>query len=977
MARMALTTFRSRARVVDLLGRQQIADLPTALGELFKNSLDAGAENVYVDWGKEEDRLSIRDDGVGMRETDLLSKWLVVATESKATAREEDRNEWLKYATERQKKNCSFAAHGEKGIGRLSVAKLGRYVVLWSVWGSGEAKTGVFCVVHWHLFQHPTKLFDELPIPYATFKHEPTKNEIIEIFDGFLNSSETQAIEKDEAFTLAKELKYDLEYIRNNFLQKIKLEFNNTGTTFHIGGLSEEVPYLFNREGNSNDIHHEKFQEQIKLYTAFSVFWNPFRRNHERNFTIHPSISSKPIDPDIMKYWEPEDFHNCDHHIEITVEDDGYAHGTLTNYLKEGPEIIEYQMKLPKLPTGATTPGKFKVEIGYLEGNAPLNSGIPNSKRNEINERLKYAGGFCVYMDDVRVQPYGDAGTDFVEFEKRRLKNAGRYYFSMARMFGGVFLTTSENKGLKEKAGREGFIVNGAYKGLRHWICDIFIDLAYTYYGTNSPNKKKKTTFSTKGARQRLIEKSENYIQEVKEAKANLRNVKAKIPVLLDNIRRIIAAEKNSEPGELLGECEKKLQELAKQIEEIESLPGPPIFTNNYEGDVQFGIENYLTERDSTLRELEREYNNYSSIIVHAYTRAKLQEEKISELEDIKTRSENQLLTKLHDLVIDLKEKSKVISTSLENYEKQTVQEIIECRTRIVGNITAKEAINDHTGEKLKLWETSIRHQCRYFHEKILPRIIQMRDDISHLHDNTSSAFMISELSHEIQELKENNSFLTELAQIGLVIETATHEYTNNVIDVKNCISQLLKEKSERVIQLASSLDKSFSIIDEKIRLYNPLIGKRGKEAADISGQIILSFIEGRLPIQKSDIAITSTDAFNNHIWHHVKWPIFLGAIYNIVLNAIYWVSYSISNKKQIRFSVENDHLIISDNGPGINENDLLRIFSPGFSRRRGGKGLGLYIAKTSLKSIGYQLYCSDSQTISGLEGANFIISKL
>ncbi len=38
--------FRTRARTIDHLGREQIADCPTAISELWKNSYDAYARNV-------------------------------------------------------------------------------------------------------------------------------------------------------------------------------------------------------------------------------------------------------------------------------------------------------------------------------------------------------------------------------------------------------------------------------------------------------------------------------------------------------------------------------------------------------------------------------------------------------------------------------------------------------------------------------------------------------------------------------------------------------------------------------------------------------------------------------------------------------------------------------------------------------------------------------------------------------------------
>ena len=46
--------FRTKARAVDLLGKGQIADLPTAITELWKNGYDAYADNLSADLYKEE-----------------------------------------------------------------------------------------------------------------------------------------------------------------------------------------------------------------------------------------------------------------------------------------------------------------------------------------------------------------------------------------------------------------------------------------------------------------------------------------------------------------------------------------------------------------------------------------------------------------------------------------------------------------------------------------------------------------------------------------------------------------------------------------------------------------------------------------------------------------------------------------------------------------------------------------------------------
>ena len=78
-----MARIRVRARAVDMLGRQQIAGIPTAIHELFKNAHDAYAERVRVDYIHAFDLFLLRDNGLGMTRDDLESKWLTLGTESK------------------------------------------------------------------------------------------------------------------------------------------------------------------------------------------------------------------------------------------------------------------------------------------------------------------------------------------------------------------------------------------------------------------------------------------------------------------------------------------------------------------------------------------------------------------------------------------------------------------------------------------------------------------------------------------------------------------------------------------------------------------------------------------------------------------------------------------------------------------------------------------------------------------------------
>jgi hypothetical protein len=562
--------FRSRARVIDLLGRQQIADAPTAVGELFKNALDAGASNAYVDFWPDANALTIRDDGLGMRTEDVLSKWLILATESRHLKHKVD-DGWAKFATKEQKRWLAQPSYGEKGIGRLSVATLGRMTLLWTVWGEGKEKQGTLCLVHWNLFQHPTKLFEDLPIPYLKLSRAAKLADVGELFATLRGSKEVKSMVKDEEWneSLRSELKTDLEINLDLKLKSVEFKWE-MGTTFCILGPTDQVDELF-LKGRSETSPSEDFPpDWVKAFHAFSTFWDPFHQHKDRNFEIHPRLAGKSL-AKTHRYWSETDFKECDHHIRITVSKDGWAKGYVKNY---GKPKLPFERQLKHLPAGYSTPGEFLVEIGYVQGNKE-DSPLPDDVYAETIERLLHAGGFSIYLNNVRVQPYGGIDSDFAGFEERRLKNAGRYYFSTRRMFGGIFIASKEDTNLEEKAGREGFIVNGARRGLRYWIEDLFVDLADTFFGRNSERedkRKKKQEKESAAAKVRLAKEKADYIESVRTHKGWLRDFDHRVKTQVQISRTRLASEGNAVPGTYLEHCEEELEKLREHATELIDL---------------------------------------------------------------------------------------------------------------------------------------------------------------------------------------------------------------------------------------------------------------------------------------------------------------------------------------------------------------------------------------------------------------------
>ena len=84
-----MAEFKTSARAVDMLGRQQIAGIPSAISELFKNAHDAYAERAEADFIRFKDAFVIRDDGDGMSRQDFEGRWLTLGTSSKPRSTDE------------------------------------------------------------------------------------------------------------------------------------------------------------------------------------------------------------------------------------------------------------------------------------------------------------------------------------------------------------------------------------------------------------------------------------------------------------------------------------------------------------------------------------------------------------------------------------------------------------------------------------------------------------------------------------------------------------------------------------------------------------------------------------------------------------------------------------------------------------------------------------------------------------------------
>ncbi|RWX62631.1 ATP-binding protein [Mesorhizobium sp. M2A.F.Ca.ET.039.01.1.1] len=157
-------TFRVSSHLKDIIGRDLVTNEFVAIFELVKNSFDAGATRVDIEFDPEERTIAIVDDGHGMSQSDIRDKWLFVAYSEKALAEPD---------TYRDKIRPSGQFAGSKGIGRFACDTLGAGLELYSL---AEGKKSISKLeIDWTRFeQDSTDEFQDVDVALGAATSFPT-----------------------------------------------------------------------------------------------------------------------------------------------------------------------------------------------------------------------------------------------------------------------------------------------------------------------------------------------------------------------------------------------------------------------------------------------------------------------------------------------------------------------------------------------------------------------------------------------------------------------------------------------------------------------------------------------------------------------------------------------------------------------------------------------------------------------------------
>ena len=511
------SAFQTRARTIDHLGREQIADCPTAISELWKNAYDAYARTVELNiYDGSEPVAAIVDDGHGMNSQEFDRRWLVVGTESKATADRtpvRDRN-GLK----------PRPRQGQKGIGRLSCANLGPLLLLVS---KRMQNPFVAALIDWRLFENPFINLSDIFVPVAEFVEF---NQIFvqlpelavflsENVTGGEDGARTQRIRN--AWSASDELYAEHPHDRGDAgpgmlsqdvlstISKMPFEHrhfrqwpvaagdSDHGTALLVSGINYDLRVQLDEAVPSvtADGAKKRFFETLSSFVdPFVDPSDPAAIQHDPQFFYVVRAwrdNAHRVVVGTERQFDKRQVDRLEHRIEGTINADGIFSGRIRAFGEWLPDdcVIEPPKNLIMPRRRDSELGPLDLYIASMEFRSSNTTHSPSEFQfyRELAER--YAG-FMVFRDGLRVLPYGRTDNDFFDIESRRSRSAGREFWNHRQMFGRLAITRERNPNLKDKAGREGLLDNRAAKTLKAIISNILMQSARRYFGSASDVRK-------------------------------------------------------------------------------------------------------------------------------------------------------------------------------------------------------------------------------------------------------------------------------------------------------------------------------------------------------------------------------------------------------------------------------------------------------------------------------------------------------
>lgn len=974
-------SFQTRARTIDHLGREQIADCPTAISEIWKNSFDAYARNVELHiFDGNIPVAALVDDGHGMNRKELEEKWLIIGTESKTgeeNISKEDRD------------GLDFRPkQGQKGIGRLSCAALGYLLLLIS-----KRKDHPFTatLLDWRLFENPFLMLRDIQVPIVEFKN---KNGIFDhlpsLFDKLMGNlwGNGDDAERDRRLETGWKLYEELEQKENKESTRKQIEetvVNDSfferhlsvwdvwtdkspkGTAMFMAGLHDDLIAQLSFDAISESEGPEARAKENFIRTL-SNFTDPFAKEGEPEITdFTTSVIAwngqlrRPV-IDAVREFDISNLDALEHIVEGNVDEGGFFSGKIKAFGHWHEDIVIKPTKKYKTRKDSGF-GPFQIRVGSFEAEK-RNTTLPHDFHNQLEEQAHRYGGFRIYRDSLRVMPYGREDNDYFEIEKRRSLNAGRYFWSNRRLFGRIAITRKNNPNLKDKAGREGLLDNRAAKLLREIVVKILIDSADRFFGRKSDRTLKLNDIHAEKAKEKAEQDRKKLLQKArKRIKASIKKNQKELSGTL---------------SELTGLHEQIQEELYfDSVETVRDI-------KNKIGDYIFKLSNFsLSPVPNSLGSIEKEYRMYRELELSAKELIRqIDSSANAALEKFDKTSDSDIAQSVF--------RSKVghLQSRIRKWSKEgrkILREELNRFNQLVDerNKAFHSAMSDLL-EDLRLERTELAYVLKRMDEEFekqdienIQRLQPYLTALQSIREQIDLEGLAIHSMNESSKWKREAEKLNSLAQLGITVEIIGHEIEGLDLTMDRGLKALKGAPFDNN-QSQAYQDVIFAHqgLSDRWRFLSPLKLSGEKTKSELTGEGIFQYVKKFFgdAFKRKQINFHITDTFKKIRLYEQPariYPVFI----NLVNNARYWVAQDENSYREILIDFRDGEIIVSDNGPGVERDDIEQLFTLFFTRKqRGGRGVGLYLCRTNLQAGGHKIRYETIKEKQILNGANFVL---
>jgi signal transduction histidine kinase len=977
--------FKTRARTIDHLGQNQIADCPTAISELWKNAYDAYARDVALhlfEGDKEKGLLpmaAIVDNGHGMSREEFIDRWLVVGTDSKAAARETPEEDRFGLPPR--------VSQGAKGIGRLSVAKLGTIVLVIS---KRKDQDFVASLIEWRVFENPYLMLEDVIVPVESFTD---KGGFWKAFERMRNTLSENVWPVDESRERTHRLRsawkrHDEDRVREGRTrlsddiaasvlafdslteEKLAVWLTWTGASpcgmaLFVLNIGRELEVWVNPSIPKDDDEVKDAKELLE--DTLISFVDPYvAKPNDSQFrymvVVHAGgIEKRPVRWDWVL--SLDEVRSLEHVVEGTIDEAGVFSGNIRAFgVDLGSHTLPPSRRVASRAGTSSYVGPYKILAATFE-QMLQNSSLQPSEHDKWIERTVREetgragrfGGFAIYRDGLRVMPYGRARGDMFEFDERRGLHQGREFWAYKRTVGRISIARAENPNLMDKAGREGLVDNHARREFKLRVIDLFKTLARRFFGTDAPERDEKIEQANERHQAALKDAGKRSRTQMR---AEIRKNTPQLAAALNQAEQLLLdlnSINEQNPG-LARSHEEAVSSLRRRRTEL-AIAAPP---------------RKLSDNDEDLyRTYRNQYNKYrekTDAVIEAWTHAVARAESVDPVALATKKHEehrSELALEVHRWRNKIQEKLNGEVQRIASWDKQDTGRFAQQTSDVLVGVASGQTHLDAALSRFEAEHETLRQEfvARYeAYTRALDRLIEGVD--------VEGALRWS--SDEIEILKGRVAQIHSLAQLGVTVEIVQHELHDLDSEVRRGLSRMPREvQTTAAFKLVKhshlSLAQYLRFLTQ-LKLSGPRLTEKitGKEIGKYMGE----FFAERLKNARAELVVTET-------FEHLSLTDFRSRIYpvfiNLINNALYWLTFA-EHERRIQLDLRDTAVIVADTGRGVDPDDVSRLFELFFTRRVEGRGVGLYLCRENLGAGGHTIEYAQEAKLQVLPGANFVI---